>query len=78
MNIKVTYDPEVDAAYIAIRQSPVAKTEPLTENIVVDYADDGEPVGLEILNFATMFGHAPTGVEFALLTDRPLASKAKG
>ena len=46
----VTYDSEVDALYVRLRD-PVGqiRTDPLTDHLHVDYDDTGAVVGVEIL-----------------------------
>jgi len=47
--MKITYDPEVDALYIKLRDG-VARTERLTEHVTIDYDADGAVAGIEILS----------------------------
>lgn len=46
--MKITYDPEVDALYIKLRDG-VARTERLTEDLAVDYDSEGAVAGIELL-----------------------------
>ena len=46
--MKITYDPEVDALYIKLREG-VARTERLTDDLAVDYDSNGVVVGIELL-----------------------------
>ncbi len=46
--MKITYDPEVDALYIKLRDG-VARTERLTEDLALDYDSEGVVVGIELL-----------------------------
>lgn len=48
--MQVKYDQAVDAAYVYFRRSEVQRTERLHEGTLVDYAADGEPVGVELLD----------------------------
>ncbi len=48
----VSYDPVADALYIKLREDKVANSIELCSNVIVDYNDRGEIVGIEILNFS--------------------------
>lgn len=48
--MQVKYDEAVDAAYVYFRRFPVQRTERLHEGTLVDYGEDGAPVGLELLD----------------------------
>ena len=49
--MKITYDPQADAAYIRFRKGKFqVTTQHLTEDIAIDYAPDGKIVGIEILD----------------------------
>jgi len=48
--MKITYDPEVDAAYISFKQGPTQVTTiHLTEDIAIDLGQGEEVVGIEVL-----------------------------
>ncbi len=49
--MKITYDPDVDAAYIRFVEGPVqVTTHRLSEDIALNYGPDGEVIGIEILS----------------------------
>ncbi|MBI4491352.1 MAG: DUF2283 domain-containing protein [Chloroflexi bacterium] len=73
--MRLEYDPDSGAAYIRLREQPVARTEEIAPGVLVDFADDGRPVGFELLDAASILGGPPRGVEFVLLGD-PLARGA--
>jgi len=51
IKLKITYDPEVDAAYIRFVEGPIqVTTHRLSEDIALNYGPDGEVVGIEILS----------------------------
>ena len=62
--MKVTYDREADAMYIAFRDVRVDKTSHVQPGIILDYGADGEIVGLEIL-WASQRMEQPRVVEYA-------------
>ncbi len=47
--VRITYDPEVDALYIKLRDG-VARTERLSEDVAIDYDAEGAVTGIEILS----------------------------
>lgn len=49
--MKISYDPQVDAAYIRLKEGKFeVTTQRLTEDIAINYAPDGSVVGIEILD----------------------------
>ena len=51
IKLKITYDPEVDAAYIRFVEGPVqVTTHRLSEDIALNYGPHGEVIGIEILS----------------------------
>jgi uncharacterized protein YuzE len=46
--MRVTYDPEADVLYLALREVPVDESEEVAPNVVVDLDADGRAVGIEI------------------------------
>ena len=50
MTPKVTYDAEVDAAYIRFSRERVQESEEVAQGIVLDYDKDGRIVGMEVLD----------------------------
>jgi uncharacterized protein YuzE len=50
MTLIVTYDAEVDAAYIRFSSQRVQESEEVAQGIVLDYDKDGRIVGMEVLD----------------------------
>ncbi|MGE0544062.1 MAG: DUF2283 domain-containing protein [Dehalococcoidia bacterium] len=49
--MKISYDPEVDALYIRLVEGPrEVTTHRLTEDVAINYASDGQIVGIEVLD----------------------------
>jgi uncharacterized protein YuzE len=48
--MKVKYDKEVDILYIRLNEKPVDESDEDKPGIILDYAEDGSVVGIEILN----------------------------
>lgn len=47
MNIR--YDKEVDAMYITLRKATVANTKQADKHIIIDYDENGQVIGIELL-----------------------------
>ncbi len=48
---RMTYSKDADAAYIVLREDGrIARTRNLDGSRLTDYAEDGEPVGIELLD----------------------------
>lgn len=50
MAVKMTYDAEVDALYIQLRDAPIEDSVDYEEGVTVDLAKNGEVIGVEILD----------------------------
>lgn len=48
--MQLTYDELTDTLYVYFSQEPVARTEAVNDQVVVDYDDRGGVRGVEILN----------------------------
>lgn len=57
--MKLSYDSEVDAAYIRLEEGKFeVTTHELSEDVLVNYAPDGRVVGIEILSASKhLFGN---------------------
>lgn len=64
--MKVTYDPEVDVLRIVFRDTPVEESDEDKPGVILDFAQGGELVGMEILNASTRTDN-PRAVDFAVL-----------
>ena len=64
--MKVTYDPEVDVLRIVFRDIAVEESDEDKPGVILDYAANGELVGMEILNASTRIDN-PRFVDFAVL-----------
>jgi uncharacterized protein YuzE len=58
-DMKISYDPEVDAFSIAFRETTVSSKH-LAEGITADYDRDGRLAGLEVLDVVKRFGDEST------------------
>ena len=50
--MKIEYSKEDDALYITLKEADVADTDELTEDIIIDYDNGGNIVGIEVLDAA--------------------------
>jgi len=46
--VKVEYDREVDILYIRFRESRIANTIPVSDDVYMDLDEESKPVGIEI------------------------------
>ena len=63
--MKVTYDPEVDVLRILLSDAPIAESDEDKPGVILDYDNDGNVVGLEILEAAKRITN-PRSVEYAV------------
>ncbi|MEM3019285.1 MAG: DUF2283 domain-containing protein [Candidatus Bathyarchaeia archaeon] len=49
---RIWYEPDADALYIWIREGRVADSDEVSDGVIVDYVEDGNALGIEILEFS--------------------------
>ena len=54
--MKIRYDKETDIVYISFSSLHVAESDQEKPGIIIDYAADGQIVGIEILNASEKMG----------------------
>lgn len=47
--MKLTVDKEADALYLRLDESPIVETEEVSPGVILDYNEDNEVVGVELL-----------------------------
>jgi uncharacterized protein YuzE len=47
--VKIQYSPDVDVLYIRLRESKISNSDELAADIILDFDENGSPVGIEIL-----------------------------
>ena len=52
--MKITYYPEDDVIYIDLQDKPSVESEEVSPGIVVDFDENGRPVGIEISQASKM------------------------
>jgi len=64
--VKISYDPKVDAMYIAFKKGKYDRTKKVSDEILVDVDKNGVVLGLEILDVKKQFGDIKPGkIEFS-------------
>ena len=46
--MKLTYFPDTDTLYIALREEPSVESDEIREGLVLDYGESGNIIGIEI------------------------------
>jgi uncharacterized protein YuzE len=64
--VQVTYDPEVDVLRILFNDTPIEESDEDKPGIILDYDQDGNVVGMEILDASKRVGN-PRAVEYSIL-----------
>jgi uncharacterized protein YuzE len=75
----VSFDPEADAAYVVFSALAVVRTDEVEDGVLVDFDENGNPVGVEILAVRSRAGtNDPgswaAGVAEGLLSRRAVAA----
>jgi uncharacterized protein YuzE len=63
--VKMTYDPEVDVVRMVFSNEPIEKSDAIKPGVILDYARDGNVVGMEILNASKLMEN-PRSLEYLL------------
>jgi len=63
--VKVTYDPEVDVLRILLSNAPIEESDEDKPGVILDYDNDGNIVGLEILDASKRVTN-PRSLEYAV------------
>jgi len=63
--MKVTYDPDVDVLRILFHNTRVEESDEDKPSVILDYDEDGNLVGLEVLNASQRVDN-PRGVEYTV------------
>jgi uncharacterized protein YuzE len=75
-HMRLEYDHDVDAAYLRLRGAAVASTEEIAPGVLMDLADDGRPVGFEVLDASEVLdvmGHLRTDADMFTKRSRTCA-----
>ena len=62
--MRVRYDPEVDILYIRLSDAPIADSESVEPNLVLDRDAEDNVVGIEVLWASRLSGAAPMAMAF--------------
>ncbi|MBW4632390.1 MAG: DUF2283 domain-containing protein [Iphinoe sp. HA4291-MV1] len=63
--MKITYDPEVDVVRIIFSNVPIEESDEEQPGIILDYDQDGNIVGLEIIDASKRMDN-PRSVEYSI------------
>jgi uncharacterized protein YuzE len=63
--MKVIYGPDVDVLRILFRNVPIEESDEGTPGVILDCDQEGNPVGLEVLNASQRVDYPP-GVEYSV------------
>ncbi len=55
--MKIKYDKETDVVYITFSSLKIAESDQEKPGIILDYSEEGQIVGIEILNASTKMEH---------------------
>lgn len=62
--MRVTYDPEVDILYLRLNETPIADSESVEPNLVIDRDANDRIVGVEIMGLSQIAGVRPRTLTF--------------
>jgi uncharacterized protein YuzE len=68
--MKITYDPDADAITIRFNDAGVRESDEITPNVIADFGEDGEVVGIEILSASRLVAD-PRQISLDILAPEP-------
>lgn len=54
--MRINYDPKADALYIKLSDEPIQRSDELGKEVIIDYDEEGELAGIELLRASRLFG----------------------
>jgi len=63
--MKIYYDREADVLYLRLREVPLGVSRDIEEGVTLDLDDDGNVIGVEVLDASERFEHASDFEELA-------------
>ncbi|WP_457550516.1 DUF2283 domain-containing protein [Archaeoglobus sp.] len=57
--MKVSYDPKHDVLYLKFSDAKIVNTVEVVEGILIDYGENGEIVGIEMINASALIKTKP-------------------
>jgi len=57
--MKVSYDPKHDVLYLKFSDAKIVDTVEVVEGILIDYGENGEVVGIEMINASALIKTKP-------------------
>ena len=71
-----TFDPEADAAYCYLRSAKILDSEEVAPGIIIDWDENDQPVGVEVLYVASRLNGGDLASFLAGLVEGLFATKA--
>ncbi|MEZ4710174.1 MAG: DUF2283 domain-containing protein [Caldilineaceae bacterium] len=68
--MKVTYDAEMDVLRIILSDAPIEESDEEKPGVIIDYDEQGNVVGLEILDASKRVGN-PRAVDYSVVGLQP-------
>ncbi len=62
--MKINYDPQADAIYIELLNKHAVDNQDINNDVSVDFDEDGNVIGIEVLNASDNLGKALFNIEF--------------
>ena len=72
--VKLEYDPEVDAAYLTLASGRITESEEVQPGVIFDFDARDQPLGVEILRFSRRFKPKKTNPKPPRSRRRPSAA----
>jgi uncharacterized protein YuzE len=72
--MRMTYDPEADALTLRLSEAPVADSEEVAPNVILDFHAEGRVVGVEMLFVSELPDVNPMELAFRVRRERAEAA----
>ncbi|GEM_PF-874595 len=78
--MKISYDPKYDVMYLKLIDGKAVDTIEVEKNVLIDYGDQGETIGIEIINASgqTKINPRRDGGEVELMLTKKISEKTFG
>ncbi len=57
--MRVTYDPKYDVLYLKFSEEKIADTVEVVDGVLIDYGEDGEMIGIEVIETSRLIKTNP-------------------
>ncbi len=69
--MKITNDPDADALMIRFKDARIQESDEITPNVIADFGDDGEVIGIEVLSASRLITDPRTAIVEIFTADPP-------